>query len=377
MTTEWLQQNRISVSLGVAENAIELVAKERLYHPVLEYLDDLEWDGLPRIDQWMSKYLGTVEDDYTRTVSRCFLISAIARIREPGCKVDTLPILEGLQGIGKSTVAETLFQPWFSDEIADLGSKDAAMQTAGVWCIEIAELDAMSRGEVSKIKAFISRKVDRFRPPYGRRVAEFLRQCVFVGTTNSTGYMKDETGGRRYLPITCIKLNVTGLREVRNQLWAEADHLYQAGVAWWIVNPKVLKLAESQQAGRFAGDPWDDLVAEYLESRSKSELESVTVATILDEAICMRTDQQGQTEQNRVARILRAMGWERYQKRTGVNKRSWCYRDAGSPPPKPILTKFPEEWDQPREKVLASAGQAGFFLRAAREAATNYYGANW
>jgi Virulence-associated protein E len=131
MTTEWLQQNKISVSLGVAENAIELVAKERLYHPVLEYLDDIEWDRVPRIDQWMSKYLGTVEDDYTRAVSRCFLISAIARIRQPGCKVDTLPILEGLQGIGKSTVAETLFQPWFSDEIADLGSKDAAMQQPG------------------------------------------------------------------------------------------------------------------------------------------------------------------------------------------------------------------------------------------------------
>lgn len=157
MTTEWLQQNKISVSLGVAENAIELVAKERLYHPVLEYLDDIEWDRVPRIDQWMSKYLGTVEDDYTRAVSRCFLISAIARIRQPGCKVDTLPILEGLQGIGKSTVAETLFQPWFSDEIADLGSKDAAMQTAGVWCIEVAELDAMLRGEVSKIKAFLCR----------------------------------------------------------------------------------------------------------------------------------------------------------------------------------------------------------------------------
>jgi predicted P-loop ATPase len=172
-TTEWLQQQNILVPLSVAEHAVEMVAAERRYHPVCDYLNDLEWDGVPRLEGWMSKYLGATDDKYTSTVSRCTMIGSVARVSEPGCKVDNMPIFEGLQGIGKSSMAQALYEPWFSDEIADLGSKDAAMQMQGVWMIEIAELDAMSRTEVSKIKAFVSRRTDRFRPPYGRRVAEF------------------------------------------------------------------------------------------------------------------------------------------------------------------------------------------------------------
>ena len=134
-----------------------------------------------------------------------------------------------------------MFSPWFTDDIADLGSKDAAMQLQGTWLVEIAELDAMARNDQSKIKAFISRKTDRFRPPYGSRVIEVPRACVFWGTTNSTGYLKDETGARRYWPIKTGKLDIEGLRRDRDQLWAEADHLHSQGVAWWIVNPNVLR----------------------------------------------------------------------------------------------------------------------------------------
>jgi predicted P-loop ATPase len=325
-TMEWLQQQKINVSLNVTENAVEMVAKERLYHPVIDYLDTLTWDSVPRLDAWMIRYLGAADDEYTRAVSRCFLISAVARIYQPGCKADNLPILEGMQGVGKSTAAETLFEPWFSDELADLGSKDAAMQTAGVWCIEIAELDAMSRGEISRIKSFISRKIDRFRPPYGRRVIAFPRQCVFLGSTNSTGYLKDETGGRRYWPIKCGKLDIAGLREVRDQLWAEANQLYHAGVAWWIVNPKVLELAEVEQADRYQGDAWDHEVAKYLNHLSVTGgCNTVTVHQILTQAINMPTERQGQTDQNRVARILRSVGWERYRERS-ADGLTWRYR---------------------------------------------------
>jgi predicted P-loop ATPase len=294
---------------------------------VLDYLDVLKWDGMPRLDGWMSQFLGAADNDYTRAVSRCALIAAVARIRHPGCKVDNVPILEGVQGIGKSSLAEALFSPWFTDDLADLGSKDAAMQTQGAWLIEISELDAMTRGEVSKIKAFISRKTDRFRPPYGARLIEGPRSCVFWGTTNSDNYLKDETGARRFWPIKCSTLDIAGLREIRDQLWAEADHLYQAGVAWWIVNPNVQRTAKAEQGDRYQGDPWDETVEGRLwhaVAMAGQRVPSVSIDELL-EFIGVDIDRQGQPEMNRVARILKSKGWERYQEGSG-KKRSWRYR---------------------------------------------------
>ncbi|HEY2528179.1 MAG TPA: virulence-associated E family protein, partial [Xanthobacteraceae bacterium] len=162
---------------------------------------------------------------YTAAVGTCMLIAAVARIYEPGCKADAVPIFEGKQGLLKSTAIKTMFYPWFTDELADLGSKDAAMQTRGIWGIEISELDAMTRGEVSKIKAFVSRTTDRFRPPYGKRVIESKRSCVFVGSTNSDDYLKDASGARRFQPVdlgVTGDIDIEGLRRDRDLLWAEA-----------------------------------------------------------------------------------------------------------------------------------------------------------
>jgi predicted P-loop ATPase len=324
---EWLQQHGISLSLNVAEIAVELVASECRFHPVLDYLDGLKWDGEPRLDNWMSDYLGVAPSDYIRAVARCSLIGAVARVRDPGCKLDNMPIFEGVQGIGKSSMAQAMFEPWYTDEIAEFGTKDAAEQMQGVWMIEVSELDAMSRGEVSKVKAHISRRVDRYRPSYGRRVGEYPRQCVNWGSTNSSGYLKDETGGRRFWPVECSKLKVPELRKVRDQLWAEAGSLYAAGVAWWFVNPNVAKVAEEVQAGRYADDVWTDQVMEFI-----APLHTTTVAAILLDGLTVPTERQGQTEQNRVSRILRANGWERFQERK-EGARSWRYRKMGSPTP--------------------------------------------
>jgi predicted P-loop ATPase len=322
---EWLQQNGINVSLSITENAVEKVASEYPFHPVLAYLNELKWDGIPRLDSWIRDYLGAEQSGYVSDVSRCIMIGAIARVRDPGCKVDNMPIFEGLQGIGKSTVVAALFEPWFTDEIADFGSKAAAEQVQGVWCIEVSELDAMSRGEVSKVKAFTSRRTDRFRPAYGRRVEEYPRQCVFWGTTNSTGYLKDETGGRRSWPIKCGVLDIGGLREVRDQLWAEANQMYRANVKWWIVNPNTAKAAEGEQAERYQGDPWDDLIAQYVAARS-----SVTIHELLTDAVFMHIDQQNQVAQTRVVRILQHLKWERYQIGVGDQRGKRAYRRMGT-----------------------------------------------
>ena len=157
LAAEWLQRSGIFVNTATAAQAVEAVARERSYHPVIDYLSELQHDGASRSGSWLSTCLGAEQSRYNESVGRAMLIAAVARIHDPGCKVDTVPIFEGVQGARKSTAVKALFDPWFSDELADLGSKDAAMQTRGVWGIEVSELDAMSRMEVSRIKSFITR----------------------------------------------------------------------------------------------------------------------------------------------------------------------------------------------------------------------------
>ncbi|MCK1570022.1 hypothetical protein IVB08_40085 [Bradyrhizobium sp. 173] len=199
------------------------------------------------------------------------MISAIARILGIGEKVDMMVILESPQGLLKSTAVRTLFYPWFTDDIEQFGSKDASMQCAGVWCIEVGELDAISKTEASRIKSFISRFNDRFRPPYGKRIIERPRSCIFIGTTNCNDYLKDWNGARRFLPVSVIKIDIEGLQRDRDMLWAEARILYEAGVAWWFTDSETGKAAaakaELEQEGRFQADPWEPLIANYLESR--------------------------------------------------------------------------------------------------------------
>jgi predicted P-loop ATPase len=146
------------------------------------------------------------------------MISAVARIFQPGCKADCCLIFEGKQGRGKSTVVKILSDPWFTDEISELGGREAAIQTAGVWIVELAELASMNRAHVNNIKAFMSRSADRFRRPWGRHAEEFPRQCVFAGTTNKDAYFSDETGNRRFWPVACGPLNLDGIRADRDQL---------------------------------------------------------------------------------------------------------------------------------------------------------------
>src|SRR5271170_1715417 len=245
----------IYVSVEIAGLAVQTVARDRTFHPVRQELNALKWDGTRRIDGWLSLYLGAEPSQYTSAVGSRWLISAVARIYDPGAKADCALILEGDQGLMKSTALKTLAEPWFTDEIADLGSKDAAMQTRGVWVIEIAELDSMSRADVSKIKGFISRTTDRFRPPYAKRLIESSRQCVFAGSVNHSAYLRDETGGRRFWPVACNRILIEDLERDRDQLWAEALVRFEAGETWWLDTLELIRTAEREQADRYESDP--------------------------------------------------------------------------------------------------------------------------
>jgi predicted P-loop ATPase len=318
--TFWLQNHGIAVTPATVAQAIETVAHDQEYNPLTDYLSNLEFDGQPRLNTWMPGYLGTAQNEYTAAVGRCSMIAAIARAYMPGCKSDAMPILEGIQGARKSTAVKTLFDPWFTDELADFGSKDAAMQLRGSWGVEVSELDAMSRGEISRVKAFTSRTTDRFRPPYGARVIESPRSCVFWGTTNAEGYLKDETGGRRFWPVKVGKIKIEALERDRDQLWAEARFLFDAGASWWITNPNVIRDAERHQQDRYQGDPWDRDIAAYVRDEGEVNMERI-MRDVLGLELGRRTPQ----EHARVARILRSMGFNRHQKGTG-DRREWVYR---------------------------------------------------
>lgn len=320
LTTNWLQHEGILVSVEVAGQAVQAVARDRRFHPVRAYLDELRWDGTKRIDTWLSLYLGVDDTDYTEAVGARWLISAVARIYKPGAKADCCLILEGEQGVQKSTALKTLAGDWFTDEIAELGSKDAAMQTRGVWIIEIAELDSMSKAEVGKIKAFLSRAVDRFRPPYGKRLVDSPRQCVFAGTVNHTTYLRDETGGRRFWPVACgNEIKIQELARDRNQLWAEARYRFMEGSAWWLDSRELNEQAADEQAERCEEDPWHESIQQWCEGRT-----TVSVHEILTSCIKKLKEHWTQMDLNRVARCLRKMGWRRH--RIGPRKeRQWVY----------------------------------------------------
>ena len=321
---EWMEHQGIRISDAHATRAAVTIAREHPYHPVRDYLDSLKWDGKHRLDNWLTTYLGVEEDDYTRAVGPRWLISAVARAYRPGCKADHALILEGLQGIGKSSAFEILGGEFYSDDIAELGTKDAALGTAGTWIVELAELSAMGRAEVERIKSFISRLVDRFRPPYGRHYVWTPRQCVFGGSVNLLRYLKDETGGRRFWPVHCGRLDLESLRRDRDQLIAEAKVRFEDGDPWWLDTPKLVELAGEEQEERYQADPWEDIIAGWLLTQAE-----VTTADALAGPLNKDIGQWTRADEIRVGVIYNRLGWEVVRRPYGGSRRR-VYREKAA-----------------------------------------------
>jgi predicted P-loop ATPase len=202
----------------------------------------------------------------------------------------------------------------------ELGTKDSALQTRGVCLIELSELDSMNKTEISKVKAFMTRAVDRFRPPFGRRLIESPRECFFAGTTNQDHYLQDETGGRRFWPVRCGTILIDDLRRDRDQLLAEAVAKFRAGAVWWLTDAKTNAAAADEQRDRYVGDAWAQLIAAWVAGR-----ESVSIQEVLALCIDKPKENWSQADQNRVARCLRAAKWERFRFREGQDL-EWRYR---------------------------------------------------
>lgn len=310
----WLSREwNLSYTPEKAFQAMLVVAHKSLYHPVREWLGDLSWDGVSRVDTWLSTHFGAVDSPYTRAVGAAWLISLVARAYQPGCQVKYCLILEGAQDLGKSRAISALIgQRWFTDEIADFGSKDAAISLRAKWCVELAELDSLGRAESNRAKAFLSRQVDHYRPPYGRIAKDFPRQCCFIGTTNESAYLKDATGSVRFWPVSCEFADADSIVRDREQLFAEAFVRFYRGEAWHLQDRGLIAAAREEQQHRYQSDAWGDLIDSYLQEHSLSR---VTIGDILSNVLRLDSYRWGQTEQNRVARALQSLGWTKKRMR--------------------------------------------------------------
>jgi predicted P-loop ATPase len=309
-TEEWLEEQGIRVTKQVAGDAAYMVAKHHPYHPVRDYLESLAWDGTGRLDGWLNLYLGAEVNDYTQAVGARWMISAVARIYQPGCQADHMLILEGLQGIGKSTAFRILGGDYYAGDLADIRDKDAKLAIIGKWIIEVSELSAMSRAEVEHIKNFFSSPSDRVRLPYDRLPQDLPRQAVFGGSCNASHYLQDATGGRRFWPVGCTRLLKADLERDRDQLWAEAVRRYKQLEAWWLESPELSQEASDQQEERYAADAWEITVGEYLDTqRQLITNREISVTEILLKVIEKPIGQWSRQDSDRVIKILRRLGW--------------------------------------------------------------------
>jgi hypothetical protein len=234
----------------------------RQRNPLADSIRSVEWDGEDRLETMFIKAFGAVDGAYTRSVGRCWLISAVARVFEPGCQVDTMLILEGKQGIGKSTALKILGDRWYIEAKQAIGEKDFVMVAHHGWLVDMIELGAFKYADFSHIKGEITTRIDSIRPPYGRSVEDTARRFIFVGTTNGSGYLRDETGNRRFWPIACHgAVRLKWLRDNRDQLLAEAYYRYKQGESWWDVDFDAQARVTS---ARMEFDPWEEQIAGIL-----------------------------------------------------------------------------------------------------------------
>lgn len=247
---------------------LAVTSSDRLYHPVKEYLSELKWDGIKRLDTLLVDYLGADDTEYVRAVTRKTIVAAVARIFKPGIKFDSILVISGKQGIGKSTLFAKLGKQWFSDSlsIADMKDKTASEKLQGYWILEISELNGMKKVDVETIKSFVSRTDDKYRQAYGSSVESHPRSCIIVGTTNSdSGFLRDITGNRRFFPVNIAgtgKYHPWELTEV-DQIWAEAVEYYNCGEELFLKG-EIAQQAYEKQRDAMESDDREGIVEEYL-----------------------------------------------------------------------------------------------------------------
>lgn len=305
---------------AVVADAVIEYAMRNVRNSLTDYVHSLTWDGVPRIDQAFCDLFDVEDSDYHREISRNFFKSLIARALWPGCKVDTMPVFEGPQGLGKSQVIKELGGEFYAVMKESPDTKDFYVFMAGKWVIEIAELDAFSRADVKSVKRALSTEVDRFRPPYGRHAIDNPRQCVFLGSVNGDDWNRDPTGARRFWPVACRAARPEIARANRDQYFAEAMHaLMHDGErpSWWMFSRQAAAKVTAEQEARFVTDDWTDSIRYCCQGR-----DFVLPSEIYRELGFESDKDVSRAAQMRVAEVMKREGWKSYDRWDGVAKRS-------------------------------------------------------
>jgi predicted P-loop ATPase len=339
------------VKSSMVLEAVEAVARRHKFHPVRDYLRTLKWDGVPRVRRLFVDHCGVAADEYHERVAEIFMISAAARILRPGCKVDTMLVLEGEQGLGKTRVTQVLFggDRWYMDAQRSPAEKDFYQDIVGKWGVEIGEMTSFTKAESNKVKQTLSATSDTYRPSYGRYSRTFPRQCVFIGTTNENEWQRDHTGGRRFLPVRVAHVDVGAIEQARDQLWAEAVAMLEEGVDWWVMPGA----AKDQQDERYLEDTWVEPISRWLDGRAVSSSNAdpyhgvemadkpyivveCSTTDVLSKALHIDLARHSRQDQMRVAAIMGRLGWEKDRPmRYGTRIRIWVrcgpYRGGDAP----------------------------------------------
>jgi hypothetical protein len=303
------------------QEAAQYVGHLQGYHPVKVFLAGLQWDGASRLSTWLSTYMGAPNTAYTRAVGAMFMIGMVARVQQPGCQMDHVLVLEGPQGIGKSTALRTLASPaWFSDQPLDIkgDARAASQHLPGRWILEVAEMQSFKGAAAEAIKNFASRRVEQYLRRHATNEVIEPRQCVIVGTTNESVYLHDATGARRFWPVPVASIDLAALERDREQLLAEALRRHRQGEHWWPDPELERQVFQPEQDIRHDEDPWTDPITTYV-----ARLAQVTLIDVYRKALAdphnayqpeLPPDKFDRKAQHRVREVLVRLGWRRGQR---------------------------------------------------------------
>lgn len=386
----WLQHpDRYGMRCGddTVLKAVITVARRNRRHPVREYLDGLIWDGKPRVERMLTSMFGAAEAKYSLQASLCFMVGAVARVlwvdpKNPslGAKVDFMLVLEGQQGKQKSTSLSELFGSyWFVETSESPNGKDFWQVIQGCWGVEIGEMDSFGKADVTAVKVAITRRTDKFRAPYERMPNSYRRECVFVGTTNDTEYLKDASGGRRFLPVRADgDVNVPLIIAERDQLWAEAVHLFREGFKYWVLPDD----APAEQSARYMSDSWEGRVERWLAGKfgendkhapqrlrfmAVTQLDWTTTDELLEFAIGLDPGKHTKADQMRMSNIMKRFGTAPIPGEDGIEDR-WIHQRKrwpdGSREPRWVRVRADESVEAAVERIrIAGAGMVSSEVR--------------
>jgi putative DNA primase/helicase len=330
------------IGLETVRNAALTIAFRHRKNCVKDWLNSLPWDKEPRIDHVFEDHFGAVGNEYTRAASRNFWISMVARVYQPGCKVDNMVVLEGEQGKKKSSALDIIGGAWFAEQHENVTSREFFQVLQAKLLIEISELDAFSRSDVTKVKQVVSCRSDRYREPYGRHAKDHPRQCVFAGTTNKDDWNRDETGGRRFWPIACHgDIDLDGIRACRDQCFAEAVDRFKKSEIWWEMPPDETR---TEQASRYVPPAWAEPIEKYITHEwiekadgsggfhwsPRTPRTELSVSEILEYALDIPKSQWTKANEMRVGEALRFLGWTKQDVwRNGKTVKRWLLLHEG------------------------------------------------